>query len=195
MPFYKNHHPADLSLMLALYWDNGKENGNYYSILGLYWGYIGVILKVVVCLGTSVEPVTPSRAVSFGRGLLACTSLPPSVRLSTCGPVMKAATCKLRHGALVCFMGHPTQDNDPPLYIMRRGFFDKVLGKQRLLQNLAHLQLPSTRIRRPVEDYGHDFALTLVMPSGISPQNILRLARDAHATVDDHDRGGYGRAC
>ena len=24
------------SLLLGLYWDNGKENGNYYSILGLY---------------------------------------------------------------------------------------------------------------------------------------------------------------
>ena len=82
--------------------------------------------KVVVCLGTSVEPVTPSRVVSFERGLLDCASLPvPSVRLSTCGPVMKAATCKLRHGALVCFMGHPTQDNDPPLYNMCKGFFDK----------------------------------------------------------------------
>ena len=23
--------------ILGLYWDNGKENGNYYSILGLYW--------------------------------------------------------------------------------------------------------------------------------------------------------------
>ena len=52
-----------------LYWDNGKENGNYYSILGLYGvifglylGYIGVIfglywvifglyLKHLVCSG------------------------------------------------------------------------------------------------------------------------------------------------
>ena len=23
--------------LLGLYWDNGKENGNYYSLLGLYW--------------------------------------------------------------------------------------------------------------------------------------------------------------
>ena len=22
---------------LGTYWDNGKENGNYYTILGLYW--------------------------------------------------------------------------------------------------------------------------------------------------------------
>ena len=33
--------------ILGLYWDNGKENGNYYSllgyILGLYWGYIGIM--------------------------------------------------------------------------------------------------------------------------------------------------------
>ena len=27
--------------ILGLYWDNGKENGNYYSILRLYWGHIG----------------------------------------------------------------------------------------------------------------------------------------------------------
>ena len=27
------------------YWDNGKENGNYYSILGLYRGYIGIMEK------------------------------------------------------------------------------------------------------------------------------------------------------
>ena len=26
-------------------WDNGKEDGNYYSILGLYWGYIGIMEK------------------------------------------------------------------------------------------------------------------------------------------------------
>ena len=31
--------------MLGLYWDNGKENGNYYSILGLYWGYTGTMEK------------------------------------------------------------------------------------------------------------------------------------------------------
>ena len=30
---------------LGIYWDNGKENGNYYSILELYWGYIGVIME------------------------------------------------------------------------------------------------------------------------------------------------------
>ena len=23
------------------YWDNEKENGNYHSILGLYWGLLG----------------------------------------------------------------------------------------------------------------------------------------------------------
>ena len=26
---------------IGSYWDNGKENGNYYSMLGLYRGYIG----------------------------------------------------------------------------------------------------------------------------------------------------------
>ena len=28
---------------MGWYWDNGKENGNYYSILGLYWGYTGIM--------------------------------------------------------------------------------------------------------------------------------------------------------
>ena len=30
--------------IFGLYWENGKENGNYYIIIGLYreyWGYIG----------------------------------------------------------------------------------------------------------------------------------------------------------
>ena len=25
--------------ILGAYWDNGKENGNYYSILGAYWDH------------------------------------------------------------------------------------------------------------------------------------------------------------
>ena len=29
----------------GLYWDSGKENANYYSILGLYRGYIGIMEK------------------------------------------------------------------------------------------------------------------------------------------------------
>ena len=36
--------------ILGIYWDNGKENGNYRDyrgyirvILGLYWGYIGIM--------------------------------------------------------------------------------------------------------------------------------------------------------
>ena len=24
---------------IIIYWENGKENGNYCSILGLHWGY------------------------------------------------------------------------------------------------------------------------------------------------------------
>ena len=28
---------------MGLYRDNGKENGNYYNILGFIWGYIGLI--------------------------------------------------------------------------------------------------------------------------------------------------------
>ena len=35
---------------MGLYWDNGKENGNYYNglyrgCIGLYWGYIGIMDK------------------------------------------------------------------------------------------------------------------------------------------------------
>ena len=30
----------DPKLCMGFHWDNGKENGNYYSILGLYWCYI-----------------------------------------------------------------------------------------------------------------------------------------------------------
>ena len=38
-------------VILGLYWENGKENGNYYNglyigvMLGLYWGYIGIMEK------------------------------------------------------------------------------------------------------------------------------------------------------
>ena len=28
----------ETTIILGLYWDNGKENGNYYSLSGLYWG-------------------------------------------------------------------------------------------------------------------------------------------------------------
>ena len=32
--------------MLRLYWDNGKENGNYCNIIGfLYGGYIGISFR------------------------------------------------------------------------------------------------------------------------------------------------------
>ena len=30
-----------IGVILGLYGDNEKENGNYYIILGLYWGYRG----------------------------------------------------------------------------------------------------------------------------------------------------------
>ena len=33
-----------IGVLLGLYWDNGEENGNYYSMLGLHCGYVGVIL-------------------------------------------------------------------------------------------------------------------------------------------------------
>ena len=28
-----------IRLYMGLYWENGRENGNYYSILGLHWGH------------------------------------------------------------------------------------------------------------------------------------------------------------
>ena len=31
--------------LLGLNWDNGKGNGNYYSILRSYWGYMGIMEK------------------------------------------------------------------------------------------------------------------------------------------------------
>ena len=32
-------------VILGEYRGNGKENGNYYSIFGLYWGNIGIMEK------------------------------------------------------------------------------------------------------------------------------------------------------
>ena len=37
-----------IGVILGLYWDNGKENGNYYSILGVYWGYTGALCKTIL---------------------------------------------------------------------------------------------------------------------------------------------------
>ena len=41
--------------ILGLQWDNGKEHGNHYSILGFYRGYIGIMGKkmetITVCWG------------------------------------------------------------------------------------------------------------------------------------------------
>ena len=34
-----------IGVILGLYWDNGKENGNYYN--GLYWGYIGFYIGIM----------------------------------------------------------------------------------------------------------------------------------------------------
>ena len=36
---------AVLGGMFGLYWDNGKENGNYHDIIGYITGHIGVILR------------------------------------------------------------------------------------------------------------------------------------------------------
>ena len=48
--------------MLGLYWDNGKENGNYYSILGLYWdsgkengSYYSTIWVIIPGIGVTLE--------------------------------------------------------------------------------------------------------------------------------------------
>ena len=37
---------------MGLYWDNGKENGNYYNglyrvYIGLIWGYIGIMEDIM----------------------------------------------------------------------------------------------------------------------------------------------------
>ena len=40
--YYSGLYRAYIGVMWGSYWDNGKENGNYYS--GLYRGYIEVIL-------------------------------------------------------------------------------------------------------------------------------------------------------
>ena len=38
-----------MGIVLGLYWDNGKENGNYkecrghIGIIGLYWGYLEIM--------------------------------------------------------------------------------------------------------------------------------------------------------
>ena len=32
--------------IVGLYWDNGEENGKYYSIIGyIYWAYFGMMEK------------------------------------------------------------------------------------------------------------------------------------------------------
>ena len=36
-----------MMFILGLHWDNGKESGNYYSMLGLYWGYIEIMEKKI----------------------------------------------------------------------------------------------------------------------------------------------------
>ena len=34
-----------IGAILGLYRDNGKENGNYYSIIGIYWDYTGLLVE------------------------------------------------------------------------------------------------------------------------------------------------------
>ena len=47
---YQGLYRGYIGVILGLYWDNGKENGNYYNglyrgYIGLYWGYIGIMEK------------------------------------------------------------------------------------------------------------------------------------------------------
>ena len=38
-------HIVHIRVIRGVFWDNGKENGNYQSILGLHWGSIGIMEK------------------------------------------------------------------------------------------------------------------------------------------------------
>ena len=62
---------------MGLYWDNGKENGSYCSMLGLYWGYIGIMEKkmetTVVYWGIQLifylgDTMVPNNGESNGKG-------------------------------------------------------------------------------------------------------------------------------
>ena len=48
-------------IKLGLYWDNGKENANYYSI-------IGYILGLYRSLHTPIKPQNPKNSVFNGPG-------------------------------------------------------------------------------------------------------------------------------
>ena len=54
--------------MLGLYWDNGKENGNYYIIMGYTWGYIPTNLPACQ------EDVHKLEAMATGSGTLRPTA-------------------------------------------------------------------------------------------------------------------------
>ena len=41
-------------VILGVYWDYGKENGNYCSILGLHWVYTGIMVSGNYYLGFKV---------------------------------------------------------------------------------------------------------------------------------------------
>ena len=61
-----------IGVIFGLYWDNGKENGNYSSILGLYWGYIGIMEKKM-----------ETTLVYWGYiGIMALQALDPGIFLS-----------------------------------------------------------------------------------------------------------------
>ena len=66
---------------MGLYWDNGKENGSYCVIIGIYWGYI-VTVFFEDGLGAGVWGSMKTRThgsgvfrAKFGQG-----SLPPAMQ-------------------------------------------------------------------------------------------------------------------
>ena len=47
--------------MLGFCWDNGKQNGNYYSILRLYWDYMEVMenkMETIMAFSNFVRPLS-----------------------------------------------------------------------------------------------------------------------------------------
>ena len=46
-------------VILGLYRDNGKENGNYYGILGLYWVYLTATQAMMAFLSCVVGHYVP----------------------------------------------------------------------------------------------------------------------------------------
>ena len=51
--------------LLGLDRDNGKESGSYYSVLGVYWGYIRVILGT--CLSGFAYRISSQYKIACGH--------------------------------------------------------------------------------------------------------------------------------